>query len=103
MDHARRPVHGGPPDGADKRAAGARRCACRSSALGHSRAWELIGGGAKGRGECGELISSLTRARAAVWRSGDGIEAMMGMHLIGGGAQAQRKEKEGGSGCGGGR
>jgi hypothetical protein len=51
----------------------ARRCAHRSLASGRSGARKLTGGDAKWRGERGELSSGLTRARAALWRLGDGV------------------------------
>jgi hypothetical protein len=47
-----------------------------------ARSPELAGGGAKRRGEQGELDSGLTRARAALWRPGDG-----GAEQGGGGAR----------------
>ncbi len=52
--------------------AGARRRAHRSSASGCSAAPKLAGGGAKWRGERGELGSGLTGAWAELWRPGDG-------------------------------
>jgi hypothetical protein len=66
--------------------AGARWRAHRSLASCHSRARELAGEGAKERGERREPVSGLTGARAAVWRSGDGGEAVAEGKLSGSGA-----------------
>jgi hypothetical protein len=63
---------------------GARWCAHRSMAFGHSGARKLTGRGATERGEHGELGSGLTVARAAVWRPCDGGRN-------GGGGRAQRQ------------
>jgi hypothetical protein len=57
-------------------------CAHRSLASGRSGAPKLTGGGAKWRGERGELGLGLTGARAALWRQGDG-----GAERGGGGAR----------------
>jgi hypothetical protein len=46
----------------------------RSMASGHSGARKLAGWGTTERGELGELGSGLTKARASVWRPGDGGE-----------------------------
>jgi hypothetical protein len=46
----------------------------QSMASGHSGARKLTSGGTTERGEHGELSSGLTRARASVWRPGDGGE-----------------------------
>jgi hypothetical protein len=51
----------------------ARWRAHRSLASCRSGAWKLTGGDAKWRGEQGELGAGLTRARAALWRPGDGV------------------------------
>jgi hypothetical protein len=50
----------------------ARRRAHQSLASARFGAPKLTGGGAKRRGERGELGSGLTEARAALWRLGDG-------------------------------
>jgi hypothetical protein len=65
----------GPPwtdGGTDRGGAGARWHTHWSSVSGRSDAPNLAGGGAKGREEHGELGSSLTGARVALWRPGDG-------------------------------
>jgi hypothetical protein len=81
-------VHRGPRTGSWR--------ARRSLASGHSRAREFTGDGATEGGEHGESISSLTGVRAAVWRSGDGVEASTEKELGGSGARAQREgESEG--------
>jgi hypothetical protein len=48
-----------------------------------------IGGGGKGRGEHGELISSLTGARAAVWWSSDHGEVVTELELNEGSTHAR--------------
>jgi hypothetical protein len=58
--------------GADRGGGGAQRRAHRSSGSGRSGVPKLTSGGAKGREEHGELDSGPTRARAALWRPGDG-------------------------------
>jgi hypothetical protein len=75
----------------------------RAQPRSHSRAWELIGGGATERGGHRDPGSSLTRAWAAVRRLGDGGEEMVEEALGVGSARAWREEKENGEMCGGGR
>jgi hypothetical protein len=70
------------------------------SASGRSRAQELTSGDEKERGEHGELILSLTRARVVVWPPSNGGKMVVEVELIGGGARAQRGGKEGGGRCG---
>jgi hypothetical protein len=57
-----------------------------SLASSYHGAQELTGEGAKERGEHGEPISGLTRARAVVWWLGDDEEAVAEGKLDGGGA-----------------
>jgi hypothetical protein len=78
----------------------ARRCAHRSTASGRSGAPKLAGGGAKEREEHGELGSSLTGARAVVWRSGDGGVEPEAVALGGSEARAWREAKRGWERCG---
>jgi hypothetical protein len=72
-------------------------CARLSLASGHSVARELTGEGTKERGEHGEPILGLTRARAVVWRPDDGSEEAVVVVLSGGSTGAWRGER-----CGGG-
>jgi hypothetical protein len=73
---------------------GARRRTHWSMASGHSGAWKLTGGGTTERGEHGELGSSLTGARAAVWRPGDDGETAEERELDNSGTRASEEGEE---------
>jgi hypothetical protein len=83
--------------------AGARWRAHRSTASGRSGAPKLTGGGAKEREEHGEFGSSLTRARAAAWRPGDGGGMKRSWELSGELFRRGRGEEKGLVRCSGGR
>jgi hypothetical protein len=75
-------------------------CAHRSKAFSCFGARELTGEGGKERGEHGDPMSGLTKARVMVWRLGEGGEAVVGREL--GGSSAQHGEGEKGTGRTGG-
>jgi hypothetical protein len=64
-------------------------------------AQKLAGGGRRGKG--GEPATRLTRVWEVVMGPSDGYEEAVVVVLSGGGARAQRGEKESGETCGGGR
>jgi hypothetical protein len=72
---------------------GAQWCAHQSLASGHSGAWKLAGEDTTERGEHGEPGSSLTGARALVWRPGNGGEMVVERKLGNSGAQASKEEE----------
>jgi hypothetical protein len=67
---------------------GAQRRAHWSMASVHSGAWKLVGGGTTESGEHGELVSGLTRPRAAAWRPSDDKEMAEERKLGNSGARA---------------
>jgi hypothetical protein len=73
---------------------GARRCAHRSTASGCSGAPKLTGESAKEREEHGELGSSLTGARVATWRPGNGGGVKRSRETRWGGVSAREKRRE---------
>jgi hypothetical protein len=89
---ARGPASGWPVHGStvDSRWCGqrARWRAHRSLASGLCGARKLADGGATARGERGEPGGRLIKARAAVWRSGDGEETATGREVGNRGARA---------------
>jgi hypothetical protein len=58
----------------------------QSLAFGQSEAWELVGEGAKERGECGKNQLEPHRSSMTVWRPGNDDEAVVEGGLGGGGA-----------------
>jgi hypothetical protein len=70
---------------------------------GRSGARWLISDGAMERGACGESVSGLTEARAAVWPPDDGGEEAAVVALDVGSAWVREEEKESRRRCGGGR